>query len=687
MLMKKIAATKTLTRVLLLLVAVAVIVLALPRNDRTSFTYEEGQPWRYSLLTAPFDIPVYLDSTTYNRLTDSITTNFAPYVVYSDTAISRSLDRLSKSGISPLKLGQIRRLATEAYAKGVMSTPLSKRVRGTASRQVRVFTDDDDNLANAIDASAVMSADEACKFILDNYAEAFPTVGGLEQSDVDAIRRALAPNVLLDSANDTRFLTRELQGINAGQGKIRQGQRIVDRGEIVTPQIYTNLQTYEEMMSKNQESDMAHSLLMIAGQLCYVLVTFGLFYLYLALYRPRIFADMRALCFMMSLIAIFTVIAALLFENFTLGIYLAPFAAVPVMVLIFIDSRTAVISLLVTVMISALMATYQFQFVVTEIVVGLMATFSLNQLSSRSQLLRTALIVFLTYSVIGVIVIAVSGGELTDMDWHIFLAYGVNSLLFCMTYVLIFVIEKIFGFTSAVTLVELSDINNPLLRRLAEEAPGTFQHSMQVSTLAAEAARAIGANTQLVRTGALYHDIGKMKSPVFFTENQHGVNPHDGLDPATSARKIISHVTDGVAMAEKAKLPEMIEDFIREHHGKGITKYFYNVACNNAGHDVDKTPFTYPGPNPHTRETAIMMMADAVEAASRSLKEYTPESISSLVDRIIDSQIADGLLRESPISFADIEKIKDTFKKRLGTIYHTRVAYPDRKSAASASAS
>lgn len=683
MLMKKIAATKTLTRVLLLLVAVAVIVLALPRNDRTSFTYEEGQPWRYSLLTAPFDIPVYLDSTTYNRLTDSITTNFAPYVVYSDTAISRSLDRLSKYGISPLKLGQIRHLATEAYAKGVMSNPLSKRVRGTASRQVRVFTDDDDNLANAIDASAVMSADEACKFILDNYAEAFPTVGGLEQSDVDAIRRALAPNVLLDSANDTRFLTRELQGINAGQGKIRQGQRIVDRGEIVTPQIYTNLQTYEEMMSKNQESDMAHSLLMIAGQLCYVLVTFGLFYLYLALYRPRIFADMRALCFMMSIIAIFTVIAALLFENFTLGIYLAPFAAVPVMVLIFIDSRTAVISLLVTVMISALMATYQFQFVVTEIVVGLMATFSLNQLSSRSQLLRTALIVFLTYSVIGVIVIAVSGGELTDMDWHIFLAYGVNSLLFCMTYVLIFVIEKIFGFTSAVTLVELSDINNPLLRRLAEEAPGTFQHSMQVSTLAAEAARAIGANTQLVRTGALYHDIGKMKSPVFFTENQHGVNPHDGLDPATSARKIISHVTDGVAMAEKAKLPKMIEDFIREHHGKGITKYFYNVACNNAGHDVDKTPFTYPGPNPHTRETAIMMMADAVEAASRSLKEYTPESISSLVDRIIDSQIADGLLRESPISFADIEKIKDTFKKRLGTIYHTRVAYPDRKSAAS----
>ena len=300
---------------------------------------------------------------------------------------------------------------------------------------------------------------------------------------------------------------------------------------------------FRSMLSKNQEGDQTHTMVTIAGQFVYVLLAFVIFYLYLSLYRPAVFADTRYMAFMVSLITLFTLLAALLFENFSLGIYLTPVAAVPVMVLIFIDSRTAVISLLVTVMITALMATYQFQFVVTEIVVGLMAIFSLNQLSRRSQLLRTSLVIFLAYSVIGTVLSCVSG-EVESIDWRMFMAYAINSLLFSLTYILIFVIEKIFGFTSAVTLVELSDINNPLLRRLAEEAPGTFQHSMQVSTLAAEAARAIGANTQLVRTGALYHDIGKMHSPIFFTENQHGVNPHDGLDPQTSARKIIGHISD-----------------------------------------------------------------------------------------------------------------------------------------------
>ena len=669
---------KKLTHFLLLLVAVAAIVLALPRNDRASFTYEEGQPWRYSLLTAPFDIPVYLDSTTYNYLTDSITRNFPPYVTYSDSAVRNTMDRLGHSAISPVKLAQLRRLVAQVYEKGVMPSSLRKRVRGTASRQVRIFTEDDDNMVNARDASAMLSVDEACKWVLDNYSSSFGEIDGLAQSDVEALRTALSPNILLDSLHDTKYLSQALQGVNAGQGKIRQGQRIVDRGEIVTPQIYTNLQTYEEMLSKNQEGDQTHTMVTIAGQFVYVLLAFVIFYLYLSLYRPAVFADTRYMAFMVSLITLFTLLAALLFENFSLGIYLTPVAAVPVMVLIFIDSRTAVISLLVTVMITALMATYQFQFVVTEIVVGLMAIFSLNQLSRRSQLLRTSLVIFLAYSVIGTVLSCVSG-EVESIDWRMFMAYAINSLLFSLTYILIFVIEKIFGFTSAVTLVELSDINNPLLRRLAEEAPGTFQHSMQASTLAAEAARAIGANTQLVHTGALYHDIGKMHSPIFFTENQHGVNPHDGLDPQTSARKIIGHISDGVILAEKAKLPRVIQNFIREHHGKGITKYFYTVASNAAGHDVDKAPFSYPGPNPQSRETAIMMMADAVEAASRSLKEYTADSISNLVDKIIDSQIADGLLRESPVSFADVENIKATFKKRLGTIYHTRVAYPDRR--------
>lgn len=671
---------QTLLRILLIMVAVSAIVLALPRNDRDTYTYEEGQPWRYALLTAPFDIPVYLDSTTYHHLTDSITSNFSPYILRDRDAVEKAQNSLKSQGVYGFKLAQLSRLMTQVYSSGVMAPSLKERVKATSSRTVRSVSNEDNNMANSIDASAMYSTEEACKWIINNYGNSWGAIDDITNADVDALRKALIPNILVDSINDVKYLNMELQSINAGQGKIRQGQRIVDRGEIITPQIYRNLQTYEEMLSKTDDADRSHNIFTVIGQVAYVFVAFALFYIYLAVYRPKVFKNIRYITFLVSLITLFNLLAALLFENFAVGMYLTPFAAVPVMVLIFVDARTAFVSLLITVVISVLMATYQFQFLISEITVGFMAVVSLNQLSRRSQLLRTSLVVFATYCIVGGVLICVSGGDLADMDWRMFMAYAINSVLFSLTYVLILLIEKLFGFTSAVTLVELSDINNPLLRRLAEEAPGTFQHSMQVSTLAADAAHAIGANTQLVRTGALYHDIGKMTSPIFFTENQHGVNPHAGLDPETSARKIISHVTEGVAMAEKAKLPRLVIDFIREHHGKGLTRYFYNTACNNSPDGVvDPAPFTYPGPNPQSKETAIMMMADAVEAASRSLPEYTPESISNLVDKIIDSQMADGMFHDSPLSFSDIDKIKDTFKRRLSTIYHTRVAYPDRK--------
>lgn len=671
---------KNLLRILLVMLAMTAIILALPRADRSTFTYEEGQPWRYALLTAPFDIPVYLDSTTYRHQTDSITANFSPYVKRTRISEAEVADRLMRRGVSPFKVGALASLVTRAYMAGVMPDDLKQRVRKSATRTVRSVTLEDDNMANSIDASDMYSETEACKWVVDNYDPDRISYYHLEPSDVSALGDILVANVTLDTINDEKYLGMELQSVNAGQGKIRQGQRIVDRGEIITPQIYRNLQTYEDMLSKSTDDDRSHELMVLLSQLVYVALVFAMLYLYLAVYRPAVFGSLSYLTFIITLITLFTVLASVMFDSFTLGIYLTPFATVPVMILIFIDSRTAFMSLLATLLLAAMIATYQYQFLVSEIITGFMAVVSLNQLSRRSQLLRTSVVIFLTYSVFGVVLAVLGGGKIDDVDWHMFMAYAINAVLFSLTYVLIVLVEKLFGFTSAVTLVELSDINNPLLRRLAEEAPGTFQHSMQVSTLAADAAHSIGANTQLVRTGALYHDIGKMASPVFFTENQHGVNPHNGLDPEMSARKIISHVTEGVGMAEKAKLPRVIVDFIREHHGRGLTRYFYNTACNNSPDgEVDTEPFTYPGPDPRSKETAILMMADAVEAASRSLKEYTPESISGLVDKIVDSQIADGRFRESPISFADVEKIKDTFKRRLSTIYHTRVAYPDRR--------
>lgn len=673
---------KTLLRILMIIIAVAIVMASLPRTDRTRFTYEEGQPWRYTLLTAPFDIPVYLDSSTYKHQTDSITKNFSPYVVRQKIDQEQVKLMVEGAHISTLKKPNLRRLLMRVYAAGVMPDDLKQRVMQSQNRQVRVINSADSTAAIAIDATDMYSVSEAGKWLAENYEaeEAFATYEALTADDINIISDLIAPNITLDLANDRKFLNQELQSVNAGQGKIRQGQRIVDRGEIITPQIYRNLKTFEELQTKSTANDRTHAITLFACQLLYVLLIYCIFYLYLRVYRPHVFNDMRTLAFMISLITLFVALAAIMFESFSLGIYLTPFAAVPVMVLIFVDSRTALMSLLTTVLICVLIATYQFQFILAETVTGFMAIVSLNQLSRRIQLLRTSIVIFLSYAVMGTLLTVLGGGELHGTDWRMFIAYGVNAILFSLTYVLIVLIEKLFGFTSTVTLVELSDINNPLLRRLAEEAPGTFQHSMQVSTLAADAAHTIGANTQLVRTGALYHDIGKMVSPVFFTENQHGVNPHDGLDPEISARKIISHVTDGVHMAEKAKLPHIIINFIKEHHGRGLTRFFYNTACNaHPDKECDPAPFTYPGPDPQSKETAILMMADAVEAASRSLKEYTPESISNLVDKIIDTQIAEGRFKESPISFHDVEQIKETFKKRLSTIYHTRVAYPDKK--------
>jgi len=667
----------TFTRILILLAAVVLIVIALPRNDRRTYAYEQGQPWRYPLLTAPFDIPIYLDSATIKHATDSVTRNFSPFVKYVDTARISSLARLDRSGIPAVKLGQLRRLASQVYEKGVMDPNLKKRVKATNDKQIRILADD--NSASAVDAADALSTEEASKWICDHYQEGWGGTFALNTEDVQRLRNSLSPNIIPDHSTDSTYLAQALLSISSGQGKITQGQRIVDRGEIVTPQVYTNLRTYEEMLAKNG-NDSSESIVVFFGQLVYVLVIFSALYLYIYIYRPQVYANLRMMLFLTGIITIFELFTVLMFETFTLGIYLAPFATIPVMVLIFIDSRTAVFSLVTAVMIAALIAIYQFQFIFMELMVGAMATFSLRQLSSRSQLLRTSVITFFVYCLTFTVASLVAQGSFEDIDPKLYLSFGINAILLSLTYVLIFVIEKIFGFTSTVTLVELSDINNPLLRRLAEEAPGTFQHSIQVSTLAAEAARAVQANATLVRTGALYHDIGKLKSPVFFTENQHGVNPHDGLDPATSARKIICHVTDGIAMAEHAKLPAVIRSFILEHHGRGLAKYFYNTAVNLAGEQpVDAVPFSYPGPNPRSRETAILMMADAVEAASRSLKEYAPEAIDSLVNKIIDGQVADGMFRESPISFADIEKVKETFKKRLATIYHTRVSYPERK--------
>ena len=689
----KIFSQLNLIRFGLAITSVAVILLFLPRADHQSFSFEENQPWKYPLLTADFDTPILRDSASVRKMRDSIDRVFVPFVKRDMEAEKTNMERFAniiQNHSSHEERTLLLKLLKQTYENGVLESKMYANVVTNGNRQLRLVEGNSGESKSvvAINAASMLSPARAFGRIDSIFSHEFHGGEGKMAPEIrKALNLCITPNIVTDSATDYKYRSQEYLNVTGAMGVIKKGQRIVDRGEIINPQIFTNLNTYLDMMNSRQAETRDHTYFII-GQGLYIILIYILLYCFMSLYRSRFFSDIRQMVFLMSFITLFVVFSIVMFEYVSNGIYLVPFAAVPVIILVFFDSRTAIFALLTTVLISTLVATYQFQFLFMELSVGLTATFSIRQLSRRSQLLRTAMLSFLAYTVTYFATCLLSEGNLSNFVPRIIGIFAINSVILSFAYILILVIEKIFGFTSTVTLVELSDINSPLLRRLAENAPGTFQHSMQVSTLATEAARAIGANTTLVRTGALYHDIGKMKSPVFFTENQHGVNPHAGLNPETSAQKIIAHVTDGLAMASKEKLPKVIKAFISQHHGKGITKYFYNTAVNeNPDEVIDKSKFQYPGPNPQSKETAILMMADAVEAASRSLNDFTPDAINTLVDRIIDSQISDGLLKEAPISFRDVETVKDTFKKRLSTIYHSRVQYPEiNRSTASAEA-
>lgn len=667
----------------LLLGAVAIILLLLPREDHQSYSYELNQPWKYQLLTADFDTPILRDSMSARKMRDSIDANFIPFVKRDASVVKQNMTRfrtIVREQMPGTDLRSIDALLAEVYNRGVVDSKVYDQMARQAQPKLRVAGMEAGAASvTTVDASGVLSPSKAFEYIDSAYSR--PHSGSaphqLDARVAKALNISIVPNLVNDTAADYKYRSQEYLAVNAALGVIKSGQRIVDKGEIVTPQVFTNLNTYLEMKEKNHSGTTSHTYFYI-GQSLYITICFLGLYMFLAIFRSIFYNDPKKMTFTMIFLTLFVTFAILMFEYFADGIYFVPFAAVSVIMMIFFDSRTSIFSLLCVVMISAIVAVYPLQYIFLELMAGLTAAFSIKQLSQRSQLLRTAFLTFLAY-VLGYFVFRLlSDGDLSMFRWRIVGIFAVNSVILSFAYILILIIEKLFGFTSTVTLVELSDINNPLLRRLAEEAPGTFQHSMQVSMLAAEAARAIGANTQLVRTGALYHDIGKLESPIFFTENQHGVNPHNGLDPETSAQKIISHVTAGLALASKNKLPDVIRSFIAEHHGKNLTRYFYNTAVNQSSDGiVDKSKFTYPGPNPQSRETAVLMMADAVEAASRSLTDYSKESINALVDRIIDNQESEGLFRESPISFRDIETIKSTFKKRLATIYHSRIVYPE----------
>ncbi len=668
-----------LLRAALFVAAVVISVWLLPRKGRNSYHYELGKPWAYSLLTAPSDMPIYLDSISAQRVLDSIDVSFVPVYVRD---ISREKQaqaayatrvNATNIGLSPLERNCLINALRNVLDNGIVDQETYQEIRSGRLPAIRFIHD---NTAMTMPTSTLLSA-RAAYAAIDSMFQGDEYRKAIERT---AMSQFLVSNIICDTAVTNRLRGEALQRAMAPRGVIQQGERIIDKGDVVTPELYSLLRTYEKIAGQKSASQVDSHHYPILGQILYVTIIFSALYCFLIYFRHRTFADNRAMVFIMTLVVGFLLMAYLMGDALTCGLYMVPFTIVAILMVVFFDGRTAFFVYITEVMLCTLVSAFPLEFIYVQLIAGIAAICSLKELTRRSQLVRSALVIFLAYCLAYVGAEVMQAGTIDKINTRMFGAFGINAVLISFTYVLVFVLEKAFGFTSTVTLVELSDVNNPLLRELSQECPGTFQHSMQVSNLASEAAHRIGANVQLVRTGALYHDIGKIDNPAFFTENQHGVNPHDALSPLQSARIVIGHVTDGLKRADKAKLPQVVRNFISQHHGRGKAKYFYTTYANShPGEEVDPAPFTYPGPNPQSRETSILMMADAVEAASRSLKEHSVEAITELVNRIVDGQIADGLHDESPISFRDVNIIKQAFVERLRTMYHARVSYPELK--------
>lgn len=659
------------------IVVVLLLVYFLPRETKFGYEYEQGRPWRYNSLIATFDFPVYKTPDEVKAERDSALSQFQPFytedvqIAQRQIAAFETAWRAGRFGDVPAHcLNHVDKMLRGVYEAGMVPSADLSQMAKERTPGVRVVEGTE---AVTRPITELYSTRSAYEYIV--YADTinFPR----ELLARCNINEYLSPNLSIDSAKTSAVREDLLAAVSPASGMVQSGQRIIDRGEIISAEQYKILQSFErETVRRNDPSKGMWQV--VTGQVTFVLCVIVAFVFYLRLFRREYLRSPHSILLLSSLIAIYPLITYAMVDQKFLNVYMVPYAMVPIFVRIFMDSRTAFMTMVCSVILSSLALHSNYEFVIVQFMSGMTAIYALRDLTERSQLLRVALAVFVTSSAIMLGYDLSQGIEFSHLDRSMYVYNAVNGVLLLFAYPLLYMIEKLFGFTSSVTLVELSNTNNSVLRRMSKVAQGTFVHSLQVANLAAEVADKIGAKPQLVRTGALYHDIGKMLNPAFFTENQTGVNPHDELTEERSAQIIISHVTEGLKLADKYHLPKVIRDFISTHHGRSQVKYFYIQWKNkHQGEEPDAKLFTYPGPNPFTREQAILMMCDAVEASSRSLKEFTEESIKELVNRIIDSQVQAGYFRECPITFRDIADAKRVLAESLKTIYHTRIAYPE----------
>lgn len=675
-----------------------IVVLISPREGKFRYEFQKGKPWLNASLIAPWDFSVLKSTTVIARERDSLLRNFTPYFRVNDEIPERETREFEvylnsliddyESTHKPLPPSSKNKLHEELitilsdiYRKGILETDAIGGSYGQSFRDVTIING---KMAEKKPFNSFYQQKTAYQTAEQKKAELIESFNTASSAAVHDFLEGVAfynfikPNLIYDSQTSSAVSEKMLNEISPSRGMIQEGELIISRGEIINDSKFLILESLRD--ESERRLGMYDRWLVVLGRLILVCSCYMALYLFMYNFRFDVLSSTHKTFFIILIILLFIAIIRLMLYAPADVVFLVPLAIIPIVIRTFYDSRLALFVYLIAIMLSGFIVPNSFEFVFISFLAGVIVIFSLTNINRRAKLFFTAFMVFLAYSVVYFGIGIMQEGSIENMKWSNYIWFAGNGVLLLLSYPLIFVFEKTFRFLSDATLFELSDTNQPLLRKLSEGAPGSFQHSLQVANLAEEAAREIGANNLLARTGALYHDIGKIVRSEYFIENQsEGFSPHDKLDPVKSAKIIIDHVKEGVELARRYKLPSQIIDFIQTHHGTSVAFYFYKKFMDENPKSTDKQKdFSYSGPKPFSKETAIVMMADAVEASSRTLPVYTEEKISELVERIIYLQEQDGLFSETPLTFRDITDIKRVFVKRLSNIYHARIVYPER---------
>ena len=667
-------------RTIVLIACIALLVFCMPRGNQIKIEFKKDKPWNYSTVIAKENFPILKSEEVLKHEHDSLLNLYKP-IYEMDTEMAdnqvedflRTFDKELRQSVPTYYRSYITNQLKRIYQLGIMQSSDYEQLVANRTSGIVVSVQ---NMGNTLTMKEVLTPKTAYSRLMHDSDSVRYDRNVLQHCNLS---RFIEPNLTYDKERSESQLENIEKQLVRFSGQVLAGQKIIDHGDIVDAKTYNilrSMQVYQEGRKRSAGERFSQ----LAGQIIYVTVLLSCLLVFYNQFRNDYLQRPHTVMLVLLLTLLFPLITYAMVSRSFLSVYLIPYCILPIFIRVFLDSRTAFITHLTSILLSAIVLSNPFEFVIVQSVAGLVAIYSLKQLSQRSELFSAVILVtaasLLCYLCFDLIRMNFITARHFDTNTYIYIL--VNGFLLLISYLLLIPFERLFKFTSNVTLVELSNTNNEILRQLAEEAPGTFQHSIQVASLAAEVANKLGAKSQLVRTGALYHDIGKLGNPVFYTENQNGTNPHDNLSYVKSAQIIISHVSEGLKLADKHKLPEVVRQFISTHHGLGKAKYFYiKYKQENPLLQVDDSFFTYPGPDPTTIEQAILMMADSVEAASRSLSEYTEESISNLVNRIIDAQVSEGRFAHCPITFQDIEQAKQILTQKLTTIYHTRIQYPD----------